>query len=89
MCQGVELCGEDPSLTHWLSQKATGKFVCALLWMMHVNVAFTVGGCANVSGQMTAGKGRSNPGHMCMDLANTGMPEVIVEDHSEVYHGWA
>ena len=56
---------------------------------MHVNVAFTVGGCANVSGQMTAGKGRSNPGHMCMDLANTGMPEVIVEDHSEVYHGWA
>ena len=44
MCHGIELCGEDPSLTHWLSQKATGKFVCALLWMMHVNVAFTVGG---------------------------------------------
>ena len=46
------------------------------------------GACASVRGQMTAGKGRSNPGHMCMDLANTGMPEVTVEDHTEVYRGW-
>ena len=56
--------------------------------MMHVNVAFTVWSRCDVRGQLTAGKGRSNQGHMCMDLATTGMPEVTVEDHTEVYHGW-
>ena len=61
MCHGIELCGEDPSLTHWLSQKATGKFVCALLWMMHVNVAFTVGGLCQCKGTNGCRQGEEHP----------------------------